>query len=216
MLHTYLDGSMSDQEGPWPRSVASIALRMGAGLRSSQVGDPTSKLVAERAAQVAVLSNPSKHFARSPPFKMNNVPRDHELIMEVIFLPRQYRVRAAISGIRLSLKGSFPCGKLSTLASKPLRSHQTSASKLLKGIKLNSRLISKRLEISLNKKRGRVIYFSVLWCALILCLNKFYGIVICCYTLLGTVKYALGAAQAAAPVQFYLKISWNSDLEVRF
>ncbi|KAJ6928936.1 hypothetical protein NC652_012946 [Populus alba x Populus x berolinensis] len=31
--------------------------------------------------------------------------------------------------------------RLSTLASKPLRSHQTSASKLLKGIKLNSRLI---------------------------------------------------------------------------
>nr|TKS10842.1 hypothetical protein D5086_0000079070 [Populus alba] len=86
---------MSDQEGPWPRSVASIALRMGAGLRSSQVGDPTSKLMAERAAQVAVLSNPSEHFARSPPFKMNNVPRDHELIMEVIFLPRRNGIKTA-------------------------------------------------------------------------------------------------------------------------
>lgn len=29
-----------------------------------------------------------------------------------------------------------------------------------------------------------------MWFAIILCLNKFYGIVICCQTLLGTVKYA--------------------------
>uniref|UniRef100_A0A3N7ECW8 Uncharacterized protein n=1 Tax=Populus trichocarpa TaxID=3694 RepID=A0A3N7ECW8_POPTR len=33
---------MDDQEGSWPRSVTSIALRMGAGLRSPQEEEPTS------------------------------------------------------------------------------------------------------------------------------------------------------------------------------
>ena len=44
---------MGDHEGPWSRSVTSIALRRGAGLRSPQEGEPTSKFVLEGAAQVA-------------------------------------------------------------------------------------------------------------------------------------------------------------------
>ena len=44
---------MGDHEGPWSRSVTSIALRRGAGLRSPQEGEPTSKFVLEGAAQDA-------------------------------------------------------------------------------------------------------------------------------------------------------------------
>ncbi|KAJ6877972.1 hypothetical protein NC651_030650 [Populus alba x Populus x berolinensis] len=44
---------MGDPEGPWSRSVTSIARRRGAGLRSPQEGEPTSKFVVEGAAPVA-------------------------------------------------------------------------------------------------------------------------------------------------------------------
>ena len=56
---------MGDHEGPWSRSVTSIALRRGAGLRSPQEGEPTSKFVAEGAARVAAPTQyESKSFVK--------------------------------------------------------------------------------------------------------------------------------------------------------
>ena len=53
---------MGDHEGPWSRSVTSIALRRGAGLRSPQEGEPTSKFVAEGAARVAAPTQYQSKF----------------------------------------------------------------------------------------------------------------------------------------------------------
>uniref|UniRef100_A0A2K1WRQ0 Uncharacterized protein n=1 Tax=Populus trichocarpa TaxID=3694 RepID=A0A2K1WRQ0_POPTR len=53
---------MGDHEGPWSRSVTFIALRRGAGLRSPQEGEPTSKFVAEGAARVAA---PTQYQSKS-------------------------------------------------------------------------------------------------------------------------------------------------------
>ena len=75
----------------------SIALRMGAGLRSSHVGRAYI-IICDRGGCASrgpcpLLVNTLQEA--SPPFKMNNVPRDRELIMEVMFLGRRNGIKTA-------------------------------------------------------------------------------------------------------------------------
>ncbi|KAJ6762878.1 hypothetical protein OIU79_023594 [Salix purpurea] len=81
---------MGDQQGSWPRSVTAIALWLGAGLRSPQEGDPTSKFVAEGAAQAAA---PAKFSLTLSPdgvlifsSRITNEKRVQELATLLLFL----------------------------------------------------------------------------------------------------------------------------------
>ncbi|CAK7340903.1 unnamed protein product [Dovyalis caffra] len=84
---------MGDQEGLWPRSVTSIALRMGAGLRSPQVGRAYVIICGRGAAQVAA------------PTQFNRAVCTERTILSPF--TKEYRVLAANSGIRLFLEGSL-------------------------------------------------------------------------------------------------------------
>ncbi|KAJ6948869.1 LOW QUALITY PROTEIN: hypothetical protein NC651_003011 [Populus alba x Populus x berolinensis] len=136
-------GLMDDQEGSWPRSMTSIALRMSAGSRH-----PTSE--------------------------------KNEITCDQVPINIEHTDRLKSRSRAVSTKRTI----LSPFTKEyPLKFHLTKKESSDLQVFIQSSILS-----SATASVSDVT--NSMWFAIILCLNKFYVIVICCQTLLGTVKYA--------------------------